>query len=61
MSQPMTFAQWLTEVDKLLIMRIGLDHDSLEDWYWYDYYSSDNPPHEAVDWCMIDMGLTIAH
>jgi hypothetical protein len=58
MSPPQTFEQWLAEVDKLLIARVGLDSGSLEDWYWMDHYQDDIPAFEAVDWFLLENRLT---
>lgn len=43
------FADWLAEVDRLLIRRVGLDHGSLEDWPWEGDYLIGSSPRDAVD------------
>lgn len=39
---------WFTDVDKLLIQRIGLSRDDLEDWPWNDDFERGTSPSEAV-------------
>jgi hypothetical protein len=49
MDVPLTFDQWMSNVDTLLENRVGLDSGSLEDWNWFDDYDSGLSAHEAVD------------
>jgi hypothetical protein len=43
------FTDWLADVDRLLIKRVGLDNGSLEDWPWHAEYDCGISPREAVD------------
>jgi hypothetical protein len=42
------FADWLADVDRQLVKRVGLDHGSMEDWPWHAEYSVGTSPDEAV-------------
>lgn len=45
------FADWLADVDRLLVKRVGLDSGSMEDWPWHADYDCGLSPHDAVtDW-----------
>lgn len=54
-----SFKEWLLEVDAILVARVQFRHDQLIGWYWYDYYIKQIPAFEAVDWAIVDMGLSI--
>lgn len=43
------FADWLADVDRQLVKRVGHDHGALEDWPWNSEYMCGVSPHEAVD------------
>lgn len=48
---PMSFDQWLIEVDRLLISSVGLGHDDIEDWRWFDSFEDGLSPFDAFeDW-----------
>ena len=45
------FTDWLADVDRLLIKRVGLDSGSIEDWPWHSEFDCGVSPQEAVaDW-----------
>lgn len=48
----LTFQQWLTEVDRLLTIRIGLDHMDLEDFMSYDEWEGGSTPEEGAIVCL---------
>lgn len=43
------FTDWLADVDRLLMKRVGLDSGSVEDWPWHADYDCGTSPQEAVD------------
>lgn len=43
------FADWMADVDRQLVKRVGLDSGSLEDWPWHADYDVGTSPVEAVD------------
>jgi hypothetical protein len=43
------FSDWLADVDRQLVRRVGLDSGSLEDWPWHAEYDCGISPREAVD------------
>lgn len=43
------FDLWKYRVDDLLIRRVGLDSDSMEDWLWRDAFDNGMLPVDAVD------------
>lgn len=43
------FSDWLADVDRQLVKRIGLDSGSMEDWPWMSEYQCGISPREAVD------------
>lgn len=43
------FSDWMADVDRQLVKRVGLDHGSLEDWPWRAEYDCGIAPREAVD------------
>lgn len=43
-----TFQQWLEEIDDILAIRIGLSHNDLDDWTYYDAWSDGMSPNEAA-------------
>lgn len=42
------FSDWLADIDRELVKRVGLDHGSLEDWPWHAEYDCGTSPAEAV-------------
>jgi hypothetical protein len=43
------FSDWLADVDRQLVRRVGLDSGSMEDWPWMAEYQCGISPREAVD------------
>jgi len=44
----MKFETWLDKVDSILERKIGMDHNSIPDYCWWDLWDSELTPHEAV-------------
>lgn len=43
------FTDWLADVDRLMVKRLGLDTGSIEDWPWHAEYECGSSPRNAVD------------
>jgi hypothetical protein len=59
-----SFEQWLREVDALLVASIGLDHESLPDVGWWDWWDSELTPAEAIaeasrEWSLDGFGFAL--
>lgn len=52
----MTYDQWIAKVDTFFYKEIGLSHDDIEDWRWYDAYDDGYEPEEAAKECLYDQG-----
>lgn len=50
----MTYAEWISEVDRKLIELCGLDHSSLPDYTWHDCYDDELEPEEAIAFAAFD-------
>lgn len=53
MPDKMTFDEWLKEVDKILMKRIGLTQDCLPDWLSYDTWETGTSPEGGAEECII--------
>lgn len=43
------FSDWLSQVDRVMVKRVGLDSGSVEDWPWHSDYECGTSPLEAVE------------
>lgn len=43
------FELFMKQVDEILVSKIGLDHESLPDYLWYDDYENGATPEEAIE------------
>ena len=49
-----TFKQWLAKVDRILVGRIGFDHQDLEDFMSYDAWDEGMTPKEGAEECLMN-------
>jgi uncharacterized protein YPO0396 len=45
----MTYEEWLKALDKVMVMKMGLPHDCVEDYLWRDCYDSGSTPERAFE------------
>lgn len=53
----MTFEAWMKKVDARINSLVGLDHDDLADWRWYDAWEDGYTPEDAVEEFFEDEGM----
>lgn len=44
----MDYDTWINKVDSFLVREVGLHHDDMEDWLWYDSFEAGDKPEEAA-------------
>jgi len=53
----MEYADWMAEIDRLMVAEAGVTHNDLPDQPWRDWYDEGLEPEEAVENALDDAGF----